>query len=813
MVVAKLIKRSPSGIIEYLERHGIDASAWTSLNCQWLGDLSKGFGLYGQAATQEALDRLVAFCSPLTGEALPRGPGRAPAQFMYEFGVEFEKEISLAWASFPDRQARTFLNIVGMAVARAFKEIVAEQYARVRRDAGGRDWEKPDLAYFCKLHVENRDGQPHLNAHVGLPRVARSRFDGTFLTLNDLMLHRAQAPLRDRVNDHVKRGLRRVLHLGVARQGKRLRVAGVKPEAVKAFSGPSQKIAEKTREWGNNSHRARSAARYATRSPKQPSGLFADWLAGVRERLRAFGQTNDGLFARGRAYFERRNARRLVREVAEDFSSRGVFPSSLQVYKEAVARAEAAGVGRKALRRAAADFVARPERYGFVEAEDRRGRTVYISKEHDRAERSVEKSLKDLSRQNRHEVTASRVNAVLRSRPGTSERLRDEVYSLTRRGLGEPSLSGKQAKRAVALAAEVYARESRSHRVITAGTDRLAARRLAGQVKAQDFTLYELARSLRRHTWLETFWQLRRHSYRSLGEFLRAAEILRRPTLKLDKKTCLILDARGADARDIAAILERAGKAKVIVHGLEQERFLRPLQRPARARARQEEMKSTRGSKQERPEQAQQAHRPGQDRTEAGGRGTGRHGARPSQKTAEQGGRHRGRRPGADGHQAPTRHPSGEQQPNRNRSAGPVRERGPRRQRQGSPAGPKQEDQRPTAGPTRDLRREADHQGNESARPATKPGGLAEAPVAGNGAGQPRQPTPTAAQREPGVATAAGTQPFAALVSCDRGGPAADDTGTQAHRQGADAQGNGTKPASAPAERPPTQDLHQERTR
>ncbi len=291
--VAKVRK---GGHAYYLEVAGNGSGTGIEAPGRWLGTGSGALGLRGEVAAH-ALAAVLEGDDPFTSRRLGRFHDRVTVA-AFDLSFCAPKSVSMLHAlSRPDIAGEVHAAHV-RAVDAALGYVERRAVAVRRRSAGSLlPVQAEAVAAAGFVHRVSRALDPHLHSHVVMANLGRGP-EGSFTALDGRGLY-AHAPAADALY-HAQLRHELTTRLGVTweplRHG-RADVAGIGPEARRAFSQRATAIAEHLSARGLTSQRARAIAGHATRPDRDVHRFVEDLRPSWRARAEAVGLGPDDLGA------------------------------------------------------------------------------------------------------------------------------------------------------------------------------------------------------------------------------------------------------------------------------------------------------------------------------------------------------------------------------------------------------------------------------------------------------------------------------------------------------------------------------------
>jgi conjugative relaxase-like TrwC/TraI family protein len=273
--VLRLSKVTPGGHAYYLEVAGGGAGTGVEAPGSWVGAGAASLGLSGHVLGPE-LEAVLAGRDPATDAALGRAHHRVRvAAFDLTFCAPKSVSLLHALGGPESRAAVAESHVAAVDAALAYMERHA--LAVRRSSAGGRTVEPAGgTAVAGFVHRTSRALDPHLHTHAVAANLACAP-DGTWSALDSRGVY-AHSPAAGAVY-HAQLRYELTSRLGVAWEPLdrgRADVAGIGPEARRAFSVRSTQIAAHLAERGLGGHRAHELAAARTRAAKDPTRSVED---------------------------------------------------------------------------------------------------------------------------------------------------------------------------------------------------------------------------------------------------------------------------------------------------------------------------------------------------------------------------------------------------------------------------------------------------------------------------------------------------------------------------------------------------------
>jgi conjugative relaxase-like TrwC/TraI family protein len=286
--VLRVAKVRKGGHAYYLEVAGNGAGTGIEAPGRWLGTGAGALGLHGEVAG-DALGAVLEGDDPLTMRRLGRSHDRVTvAGFDLSFCAP--KSVSMLHALGPPEVAGD-VRASHVAAVDAALDYVERRAVAVRRPRAGAIVPVPAEAVATAgfVHRVSRALDPHLHSHVVMANLGRGP-EGTFSALDGRGIY-AHAPAAAALY-HAQLRHELTTRLGVAweplRHG-RADIAGIGPEARRAFSQRSTEIAEHLAARGLRGSHARRIAGHATRPPRDVHRGVEDLRPAWQDRAELVG--------------------------------------------------------------------------------------------------------------------------------------------------------------------------------------------------------------------------------------------------------------------------------------------------------------------------------------------------------------------------------------------------------------------------------------------------------------------------------------------------------------------------------------------
>jgi conjugative relaxase-like TrwC/TraI family protein len=295
-VVLRVAKVRKGGHAYYLEVAGNGTGTGIEAPGVWLGTGAAALGLGGEV-TGDALGALLEGDHPVTFERLGRAHDRVTVA-AFDLSFCAPKSVSLLHALSPPPVAGE-VRAAHVGAVDAALLYVERQAVAVRRPVAGNlvPAAADAVATAGFVHRVSRALDPHLHSHVVMANLGRGP-EGNFTALDGRGLY-AHAPAAAALY-HVQLRHELTTRLGVAwepvRHG-RADVAGIGPDARRAFSQRAAAIAEHLSARGLGGPRARALAAHATRPARDAQRSVDDLRASWEARAEAVGLGADDLGA------------------------------------------------------------------------------------------------------------------------------------------------------------------------------------------------------------------------------------------------------------------------------------------------------------------------------------------------------------------------------------------------------------------------------------------------------------------------------------------------------------------------------------
>ena len=253
---------------------------------EWVGAAAARLGLEGEVDAV-ALHAVLSSRDPGSGSRLTRGQG-APSVPGFDATFCAPKSVSLLFALGDPETSNEVRNAHDVAVERALGALESVA-ARARRGKGGLERVAADgFVGAAFRHRTSRAGDPHLHTHVVIANLVHAPGDDRWSALDARPLYCWSKTAGYLYETELRSELTR--RLGVAWGAVVNGIAdieGMPAEALRGFSLRRQEIEAHLSERGMVGGRASQIAAYATRTPKQETGV--DLLPEWRERARGLG--------------------------------------------------------------------------------------------------------------------------------------------------------------------------------------------------------------------------------------------------------------------------------------------------------------------------------------------------------------------------------------------------------------------------------------------------------------------------------------------------------------------------------------------
>lgn len=255
---------------------------------RWWGSGAAVLGLEGRTVERQALENLLAGCSPDGSRPLVQLQTGRTHQPGWDLTFSAPKSVSVLWgATSDDGVQRAIRHAHESAVGEALRFLELDS-AATRRGEGGSRREPAKLVAACFEHGTSRAQDPQLHTHVLVMNVAARR-DGTFGTIVSRDLYRAKMVAGAIYRAALAHELRRSLGLPLRREKTWFEVRGVPKRLLQAFSKRREAIEAFLAEGrGPATARAAELAALATREVKGHASraeLFERW----RSEARSYG--------------------------------------------------------------------------------------------------------------------------------------------------------------------------------------------------------------------------------------------------------------------------------------------------------------------------------------------------------------------------------------------------------------------------------------------------------------------------------------------------------------------------------------------
>ena len=275
-----------------------DAAGLVEADGAWVGATTASLGLERVPVDRESLSALLDGVDPSSGEVLDPHHARVRvAGFDLTFGAP--KSVSLVHALSADGDVVGHVREAHDRSVRAALSYLEDEAGRVRRRAGGEDrvLSSAGLAGASFLHRTSRAPDPHLHSHVLIANLGRDdTCRWSALDARALFVHVGVAGALYRAQLRAEL----VSRLGVTwrwRSDGFADLAGLRPEALRAFSRRHEEITAALAESGRSGAVAARAAAVRTRAAKDLSTSYERLVEEWRERAESVGISVGGVAA------------------------------------------------------------------------------------------------------------------------------------------------------------------------------------------------------------------------------------------------------------------------------------------------------------------------------------------------------------------------------------------------------------------------------------------------------------------------------------------------------------------------------------
>lgn len=524
----------------------------------WLGPLAQEWGVHGGRATLAERARLYRHRSPDGRTDLL--PHVSVDRYRPVHGGVFHSTKTLdAWlVEQSDETRRKAKGIFARCVTEVYEEHIAGNlYARAGR--GGTETVPVKTVAAAFVHEVNGANHYHLHVHLEVHNVGRSA-DGKYRAFDNYPLFQRQQFYSLAFQGRLITALRQELGLSV-KQGPAGPVVAGYEHLLRVKTPRQEQIEAKLAEKGiPHTPRSRHYAALETHTRRDPTVTVRDAvsrsLAWLRSKGHQAARTATAAAQATSVLMAERQAERAVKHTVKVMRAAGRHTTVSEFEFMARNAAERRGADLARVEAVLCRVEKQPERFGLtvlkpgvltcdrIEKSRAKWGGTLGSLADERTRPPGADALRIACARN-PKMGAHHVTHAIRAMENRVQTTREEGPTL--KFIQDAHMAGGKKRRVFVVSAETTARPLRHT--------------LKGPVHDPD----ALAARLGKTPLWPTFLELRRHRIRSLGHAIRLTKQIRKPKERLTRHDLVIIDTRGASHHAVAAVVDKAKKAKAAV--------------------------------------------------------------------------------------------------------------------------------------------------------------------------------------------------------------------------------------------------------